>query len=216
MQPELVGEPSALAQRLRGLDARIKLIVAVGFVAAVVAAPAGWWRFHGAMGLVLAFLIGLSGAEIGPFLRRWTGFLAVVGLLAVMVAPSLPARRELGTGGVVLAILVKNSLAFLMMMLLATISTWLELLQGMRRLGVPRVLVANLQFMERYFQVLQEELGRMRVARRARLFRRGGLSWGLLAGLVGMLLLRSLERAERVQGAMLARGWSGTVVGLDD
>jgi len=61
-----------------------------------------------------------------------------------------------------------------------------------------------------------DELGRMAQARRARSFRRTGrLDWGLLTGLIGVLLLRALERGERVHAAMVARGWDGTIRGLD-
>ncbi len=42
------------------------------------------------------------------------------------------------------------------------------------------------------------------------------LSWSLLGGLIGMLFLRTFERAERVHGAMVARGWDGTIRSLDD
>ena len=71
------------------------------------------------------------------------------------------------------------------------------------------MLVATLQFMERYLHVLGEELARMSQARCARSFQGGSiLSWRLLTGMLGMLLLRS-ERAERVHSAMLARGWDG-------
>ena len=42
------------------------------------------------------------------------------------------------------------------------------------------------------------------------------LSWSLLGGLIGMLFLRTFERAERVHDAMIARGWDGTIRSLDD
>jgi cobalt/nickel transport system permease protein len=57
----------------------------------------------------------------------------------------------------------------------------------------------------------------MATARRARTFgRRGVLSWSLLGGLIGMLFLRTFERAERVHDAMIARGWDGSIRSLDD
>ncbi len=75
---------------------------------------------------------------------------------------------------------------------------------------MPAVLVATLQFMDRYRYVLLDELDRMTTARRARTFnRRDSLAWGLLTGLIGLLFLRTFERAERVHGAMVARGWDG-------
>jgi cobalt/nickel transport system permease protein len=202
---------------LHRLDARFKLLFALAFVVAVVATPMGWWRVLGSLGLGLAFLIGLSGVSLRSLLLRWMGFLALVGFLATMVAPSLPSRSQFGLLATILTILIKNSLAFLMMLVLAAISTWRDLLLAMRRLGVPQVLVATLQFMERYLHLLGDQLGRMITARRARSFHpRGLLSWRTLTGTLGLLLLRSFERAERVHAAMIARGWDGTIRSLED
>jgi cobalt/nickel transport system permease protein len=56
----------------------------------------------------------------------------------------------------------------------------------------------------------------MTQARRSRTFRRSGLlDWIMGTGLIGMLLVRSFERGERVHSAMLARGWDGTIRSLD-
>ncbi len=116
-----------------------------------------------------------------------------------------------------LCILAKNSLAFVMMLILAAVTSWHDLLLAMCRLGVPHVLVATLQLMERYIHVLVEELGRMRTARRARSFHpRSDWSWTLLTSMVSVLLLRSLERSERVHAAMTARGWDGTMRSLEE
>jgi cobalt/nickel transport system permease protein len=115
-----------------------------------------------------------------------------------------------------LAIVARNSLALLALLVLASVTPLLELLTALRRLGMPPVLVATLQFMCRYMYVLTDELDRMSKARRARTFRRSGrLDWGLLTGLIGVLFLRALERGERVHAAMLARGWDGTLRTLD-
>lgn len=202
---------------LHRLGPRLKLIAAVAFVVAAVATPPGAWRLFAAEGLALAFLIGLSGAPAGELLRRWLGFLVLLAFLALMVAPAHPRRAELGLAAVVLSILVKNTLAFLMMLTLVNVTPFHSLLAALRRLRVPPMLVATLQFMYRYLHVLTEELDRMVLARRARTFRRtGALDWGLLTGLIGVLFLRALERGERVHAAMLARGWDGTLRTLDE
>ncbi len=165
MRLDASGDPGKRVSPVHRLDARVKLVFTLAFVIAVVATPIGQWRILGILGLLLALLVGISGAEVRALLLRWAGFALVVGFLAVMVAPGLPARAKHGLVAVFLSIVVKNSLAFLMMLVLATVSSWLDLLQAMRRLGVPRVLVATLQFMERYVHVLGEELARMAQAR---------------------------------------------------
>jgi cobalt/nickel transport system permease protein len=202
---------------LHRLDARLKLIVALAFVVTVIATPMGAWRGLGAEGLVLAFAIGLAGIPPRELGRRWLGLFVLVGFLVIMVAPAHPARAEHGLGVVASSILIKNGLALLAMLVLAGTTPFHKLLAALRRLGVPLVLVATLQFMDRYRHVLLDELARMATARRARTFhRRRTLPWSLLGGLLGMLFLRTFERAERVHGAMLARGWTGTLHSLDD
>ncbi len=200
-----------LAGPLQRLDPRLKLAFALGFVIAVVVTPPGWWMTLGAEGFLLAFLIGLSGLPPWQLFRRWLGFFFLVGFVSLLVAPNHPARHQLGLAGVVAALLAKNSLAFLTMLLLAGTTPFFKLLSAMRRFGVPRTLVTTLQFMYRYQFVLGEELERMLTARKARSFgRRGGVGWTSLTGSIAMLFLRTFERGERVHAAMISRGWDGT------
>lgn len=217
MQLELLEARSEGFSPLHRLDGRFKLLFAIFYVIAVIATPAGWWRSLGAFALLLVFLIGLCGISPRWLLLRWLGFLALVGMLAAVAAPGLAARSEVDLPTAALSILVKNSLAFVMMLILAAITSWHDLLLAMRRLGVPHVLVATLQLMERYIHVLGEELGRMRTARRARSFHpRSDWSWTLLTSMISVLLVRSLERSERVHAAMTARGWDGTMRSLEE
>lgn len=202
---------------LHRLDARVKLVATLAYVVTVVVLPVGWWHGLAALGLVLAFVVGLSGVPPRELLGRWLAFLVLVGSLALMAALSHPRRAALGLAPVALALVAKNGLAFLATLVLVNVTPFRTLLVAMRRLGLPRVLVATLQFMYRYLFVLADELDRMAQARRSRTFRRSGrLDWGLLTGLIGILFLRAFERGERVHAAMLARGWDGTIRSLDD
>src|SRR5947209_5928027 len=122
---------------LHRLDARVKLVATVTYVVGVVATPPGAWRLLAAEGLVLAFAVGLSGVPPRDLIRRWLGFLALVGFLTAMVAPGHPDRDRLGVVAVALAIVAKNSLAFLAMMVLVHVTTFRALLAAMGRLGLP-------------------------------------------------------------------------------
>jgi cobalt/nickel transport system permease protein len=202
---------------LHRLDARVKLIAALALIIAVIAMPIAAWRWYGGAGLFLAFVVGLSGIPPRELARRWLGLFVLVAFLVVMIAPAHPERARLGLPAVAASILIKNGLALMTMIVLAGTTPFPRLLAGLRKLGVPPVLVATLQFMERYRHVLVEEVDRMATARRARTFgRRGVLSWSLLGGLIGLLFLRTFERAERVHDAMIARGWDGTIRSLED
>ncbi len=216
MRIDLIEGQSARDAPLQRLDPRWKLIATLVYVLLVVATPIGWWRLLAAEGLLLAFVIGFSGVSPRHLAMRWLGFLVLFGFLTLMVAPARPERRVYGLAVVVCAILVKDALAFLATILLVQVTPFRHVLSAMRRLGVPVTLVATLQFMYRYLFVLAEEMDRMVKARRSRSFQRSGrLDWGLLTSLIGVLFLRTFERGERVQSAMLARGWDGTVRSLD-
>jgi cobalt/nickel transport system permease protein len=171
----------------------------------------------GALGLILAFVIGLAGIPPRELARRWLGLFVLIGFLALAVAPAHPARLTYGLPIVATTIVIRSSVALLVMLVLAGVTPFHQLLAALRKLHVPVLLVSTLQFMERYRYVLVDELDRMVTARRARTFGRGReFPWTLLSGLIGMLFLRTFERAERVHGAMLARGWHGFLHHLDD
>ena len=141
----------------------------------------------------------------------------MIGFLALVIGSTHPARARVGLGVVAASILIKNSLAIVAMLVLAGVTSLHAILVAMRKLGVPPVLVGTLGFMERYRFVLADELNRMATARRARTFtKRGTISLSLAGGLIGLLFLRAFERAERVHGAMVARGWQGTLHSLEE
>jgi cobalt/nickel transport system permease protein len=217
MRLEPLERASERASPLERLDARIKLIAALAIVIVTVAAPIGAWSWYGALGFLLAFLIGLSGVPPRVILLRWLTFLVLIGFLALVIAPTHPARARAGLGVVAASIVIKNSLAIAAMLLLSGVTSFHSLLVALRKLRMPLVLIATLGFMERYRFVLTDELARMAIARRARSFRkRSTISLGLAGGLIGLLFLRAFERAERVHGAMVARGWQGTFHSLED
>ncbi len=218
MRPDLatlerLAESSGPLQRI---DPRVKIVATLAYVIAVVATPAGHWWALAIEAVILSAVVAISRVPLRYLVTRWLGFLALVALLAAMVAQAHPDRSRLGWWAVWGAILAKNSLAFVAVLTLAATTPMRRLLVGLGRLGVPAVLVSTLHFMIRYLHVLADELDRMILARRSRTFRRSGrLDWGLLTGLIGMLLVRSFERGERVHAAMLARGWDGTIRSLD-
>jgi cobalt/nickel transport system permease protein len=94
-----------------------------------------------------------------------------------------------------------------------------ELLQAMRAIRVPKLLVAVFGLMWRYLFVLVDEALRLARARSARSgypagsqTRPGGtVAWRakVTGGMAGNLLLRAFERSERIYAAMLSRGYDG-------
>jgi cobalt/nickel transport system permease protein len=81
-------------------------------------------------------------------------------------------------------------------------------LRILRRAHVPAVMVTILALMYRYIFVLIDEMERLNRARQSRTFaNRKRFTWYSLSLIIGQLFVRSAQRAERVFGAMSARGW---------
>jgi cobalt/nickel transport system permease protein len=82
---------------------------------------------------------------------------------------------------------------------------------GLQQLGVPRVFVVQLLFLYRYLFVVADEGIKMRRAVELRSAGPHSLRLRVYGSLIGNLLLRSMDRAERVYLAMLARGFDGEI-----
>jgi cobalt/nickel transport system permease protein len=136
--------------------------------------------------------------------------LATIEIGPIVLTISGQGLREFTT------IALKSWISVQAALLLSFTTPFPDLVEALRRLRVPRLLVAIIGFMYRYLAVLTTEasrLNRARLSRSAVVEGRGGgsLRWraGVVGGMVGSLFLRSYERSERVYAAMQARGFDG-------
>lgn len=122
------------------------------------------------------------------------------------------------TEGVKLATLItlkSNGIVLTLMALMGTIAVQ-DLGPAMQHLKVPDKLCHILLFTYRYIFVIHQEYVTMRRAMSARGFcpKTDTHTYRSYAWLVGMLLVRSWDRAERVHGAMRCRGFRGRFYSL--
>ena len=193
----------------------LKLTLAVGVIVTGVAIPVRYWPAYGVLGCLVFAGHSIAGIPLSYLIKRLLIFLPFVGSMAI----SLPLSQGLDRGwDLMLQIMFRGCLAFLVSLWLVNVMPFEQLLVTLRKLRVPAVVVAILAFMYRYVFVVWDELDKMRTARKARAFSGGSLwfRWKTLSQLIGMLLIRSLNRAERIHGAMCSRGWDGEVRWLDD
>lgn len=208
------------------LDPRVKILVTLIFIFTAVTLPEGAWISYL---LLLALILALARAAklgIGFTMRR--GFIALPFVLAALPLPFLTPGEAIfsvpGLGWTITdagllrfaTILLRTWIAVQAGILLSATTSIPDVLWGLGRLRVPRILVATVGFMVRYLFVLADEALRMiraRASRSPRLpgARPPGIFWqGRTAGMmVGSLFLRSLERSERVYAAMVGRGYDG-------
>ena len=209
---------------LRGRDPRFRVLAAVAFAVAVVAADGAPALLAGVGLAVLAAVA--AGLPAGRTLKRLLavdGFVAVALLTLPFTIPGEPLVTLFGwpasRAGVAaaLAILAKATAALLALLALVGTLQPAVLGQALHRLRVPETLVQLLLMTVRYLDVLEEESNRLRRAMRARGFVPGTNLHTLrtYGYLTGMLLVRGLDRAERVLAAMKCRGYDGRLPVLD-
>lgn len=113
--------------------------------------------------------------------------------------------------------LTANTVILSLMVLVGTMEP-VTLGHALHRMNCPERLVHLLMFTIRYIEVLREEYLRLRGAMKVRGFR-PTTSWHTYRSfgyLVGMMLVRAIERSERILGAMKCRGFSGRMLLLQD
>lgn len=112
--------------------------------------------------------------------------------------------------------LKSNGILFCFLALLAT-STTVSLGHGLEKLGMPRKLVFLLLFSYRQLFVIHQEYTRLQRAAKLRGFIPANSlhTYRTYGYLFGMTLVRSWNRAEQIQQAMVLRGFSGRLIPLD-
>jgi cobalt/nickel transport system permease protein len=182
------------------LPAEVKLAAALAFAFAVVLTPrtaVAAFALDAGLALAVVAVAGLPPAQVASRLRIELPFLAFAVFLP-LVGDSWWSTWN---------IVVKGTLGVLAAIVLSSTTPVVELLGGLERLRVPRVLTAVAGFMVRYLDVIVGEADRMRIARLSRgddprwLWQARGV-----AASAGTLFVRSYERGERVHLAMMSRG----------
>lgn len=215
------GAPDWLARR----DPRLRLAAAVLFALVTVSLetlPALL------AALALALLVAMAGGlEWRPVLRRLVpleGLMLALLLLLPFTVAGVPwlvlGPLQASHEGLELALRVLLRANAVLVMLLALLGTLEPTTLGhaLARLGVPEKLVHLFLLTVRYVELIHDEYRRLRNAMRARAFvpRGDGHGWRSLGWLIGMLLVRSMERARRVLAAMKCRGFHGRLYLLGD
>lgn len=198
------------------LPAQTKVVAAVLFTIVVVATP---WQaraaFLGHAGLLVALAL-LTGVRLRWLLPRFALETPVV-LFAAML-PFLAVGERVALGPLSLSlpglegaglILARATLGLAAALLLVAGTKSADLLGGLRRLRLPTTLVNLVTFMLRFGEVIGGEALRLHWARQARGDGRG--RWGRWVATtrgLGVLFVRSYARADRIDRALLARGWT--------
>jgi cobalt/nickel transport system permease protein len=200
----------------------VKIAATVAYVFAVVATPRdALWAFGGHAVLLVG---AVALARLPPVLVLRRLRIEVPFLLFAAFMPFTGAGPRVDVLGLSLSepglwsawnIVAKGTLGVAASIVLAATTPVADLLRGLDRLHVPRVITAIAGFMVRYLGIVAGEGRRMHVARQSRGYDPRWL-WQArgIAASAGTLFVRSYERGERVYLAMLSRGYDGTMPAL--
>ena len=210
---------------VEGLDPRLRILAACLFAIVTVALttlPALLAALAAA--LVLLALSGLPAARTLKRMAMMDGFILFMLALLPFTTPGDPiatlwgvSASWQGLGKAVEIALTANAAVLALLVLVGSMEP-VALGHALHRLGAPERLVQLLMFTIRYIEVLREEYLRLRAAMKMRGFRPSA-SWHCYRSfgyLVGMMLVRAIERSERILAAMKCRGYSGRLLLLQD
>jgi cobalt/nickel transport system permease protein len=208
--------PASQSGWVAGIDSRATILATFAFILVVVS----FNRYAVApllpmaiFPVVLARLGNIPLTRIGFKVLLAMPFALMVGAFNPVFDP-LPRMELMGhavSGGwlSLASILIRAALTVAMALILVASIGMHRLCAALDHLGAPRVLTTQLLFMHRYILVLAGELWRMTLARELRSQPSKALPLSVYGSLLGHLLLRTLERAQRIHQAMLSRGFDG-------
>jgi cobalt/nickel transport system permease protein len=200
------------------------LIVAVMLFALVTVSLQSLAAAAGAF--MLAAAAAATGTPLRDLLRRIVLFEGLMVVVLISLPFTVPGQPLIGVGpctatreGLLHAALIILKAHAVVLALLGLVGRLEPMALGhaLARIGVPEKLVHLLLLTIRQIELLQQEHLRLRQAMRARAFvpRSDRHTWTSYGNLVGMLLVRSLERSRRIQAAMRCRGFHGRLYLLD-
>ncbi len=221
---------------IHALDPRVKLVITLAFILTTALIPTGAWPIYILLLACILSIEMLSDLGIPYVLKR--AILALPFVLAafpVIFTMSGPPIFQFVLGKWTLvasqtglerfiSVSLKSWISVQAAIVLASSTSFPELLLAMRAIKIPRLLVAIFGLMWRYLFVLADEAIRLMRARAARSGSTGSadkktggsLIWRarVTGGMAGNLFLRGFERSDRIYTAMLSRGYDGEVRAL--
>jgi cobalt/nickel transport system permease protein len=224
MRHSFLDQYSHLDSPVRRRDPRLKFLLSLLFILAVVLTPAGSWLAFGAYFGILTAIFAISRLPLVYVLKRSLiilPFILLLGIFNLFTRPGIElSSLDIGNwhlgvtdGGLVFigTLLARSWLSVLALILLTSTTPLPGLLKGIERLGMPKVVVMLLSFMYRYLFLLIDEVLRMKNARDSRSIGRPTMAFQAktVGDMIGSLFIRSYERGERVYAAMAARGFDG-------
>lgn len=213
MKTGFLDQAAGVDSPLRRLDPRTKLLLFFSAVVIVASEPAGEVAPFPYYYAAVALLVLVSRVPASRLAKRCLA--AAPFLLMAAALPWTAAVLGGSTSGIDPArfgasVLLRGFAAILLLVLLTSTSAFHRLLWGLRKLRIPEALSQIVTLMYRQLFILTDEWRRAAQARECRSAGRLKLSpLSVYGKQLGVIFLRSWDRADRVHAAMTVRGFDG-------
>ncbi|MFZ2938519.1 MAG: cobalt ECF transporter T component CbiQ [Candidatus Omnitrophota bacterium] len=203
---------------LHRLDPRAKLITTLLFIVTVVSFNKYTLSAMTPFFIYPIVLISFGGLPYRYILKK----VLIVSPFAILVGIFNPLMDreiliQLGSIGIsagwvsFVSIILRFILTVTAAFILISLTGFNAVCGALIKFGVPMPFVIQLLFFYRYIFVLTDETERMVRAGSFRAFNSKAIGFNAFVSLVGNLLLRTLDRAERIYHAMCCRGFDGHI-----
>jgi len=202
------------------LDSRVKFVVVLLFTALVISLPRTSFSILACFAVGPFTVLVLAGIPLKFAFKH----ILLVSPFVLVLALSCPLYDKTAltvafgpfflhtSAGWMRCFVILAKFTVTMLALIALVSTtrFGDLLVGLQRLGLPKLLIIQLGFLYRYIFVLIDRAHHILRARAGRKLRNLGFKQELkiAASMLGSLFVRSLDTAERINIAMQARGFN--------
>lgn len=217
MKHSFIDKYSDLGSPVHDIDPRVKLVSAFLAIGIIVSEPRGEifpFMFYGFVTLLLVllsrvplrFVLGRC-LIVSPFIIIAALFYPLSVMLTSDYGPHFSLRPEFMVS---LSIMARAFLSVILLTLLVSTDKFHNLLLGLRRLRMPKLVGILSALMYRYVFILYDETLRTNRARDSRT--PGKLRTGRLktfGNQSAMIFLRSWERSQIIYNSMLSRGFDG-------
>ena len=215
---------AGMRAKVSTLDPRMRIVM-TAFYAVVVVSLSNLWVLSSALGLSLS-LLALSGLRSRETLKRMAMMDSFIIFMLLLLPFTMPGDAMFSLWGIEASwqglwrameiALTANAVILAVMTLVGTMEP-VTMGHALFALKTPERLVHLMMFTIRYIDVLREEYQRLRTSMKLRGFR-PGTNWHTYRSygyLIGMMLVRAIERSERILAAMKCRGFSGRIILLE-
>lgn len=217
MKHAFIDRYSHLQSPVHRLDARLKFVLALLAIAILVSEPPGIllpFAFYGIMMLVVFIL---SRLPVRFLLKRLLILSPFFGMAALfyplsywVVSTGFDEAGMQNTVLVAFSIFFKALLSVSILILLISTVKFHDLLAGLRKLRMPKLIGILSALMYRYIFIFWDETLRTNMARNSRTPGKLKMNrFNVYGNQMAMIFLRSWERANTVYNAMLSRGFDG-------